>query len=180
MLFGNEIEYMYFDGRTYMNGTHFTVKDEYIATHKPNGKKIWKHARFWGTLNGPDGLYYYFARAKYSFCDLYEVSKQTEESIASLQADYAPFFTARPWELHDVIEEFTKPLMISEEEEAARQEAITRTIEHPNNDWDYPEMRFGWIVYILVLIGSLIFKQFYIPWAIATYIFYIYRKGVIG
>lgn len=183
MLFGGNgdpREFMRYNGKTYLNGTQFTVKDEYINSHTFNGKKIWKYAKFWGTTNGPSGLCYYFSRDKYSFCDLLNMGYKAPEERNACQRDYAPFFTVMAWQLSNVIEEITHPITLSDDQEEAINQAIMDMIEHPKTDWDYPELVIGWIVYIAAMVGSLIFNEFYIPWVIATYVFYQYRKGVLG
>ena len=47
------------------------------------------------------------------------------------------------------------------------------------SDFDSPVLIALWIVYILVMMGSLIFKQFYPIWPVVSYIFYEIRKGIL-
>lgn len=179
---GNHKEYMYHNGKTYLNGTKFILSDGYINNWTRNGKKIWKYAYFSGTYDGPDGRYYYFQRDKFTIDDIRKFTglKPGTKEFREFQMSYAPNVIVRPWELDFVIEEITHPITLSESEEEEKRQAIMQFIEHPNNDWDHPEMRIAWIVYVAALIGSLMFTQFYIPWAIVTYIFYKYRKGIMG
>ena len=178
---GDPREFMYYKGRTYINGTKFTLKDSYIDNWTRNGKKIWKYAKFSGTSNGPDGLYYYFEIDRFTVHDIKKITglQPGTKEFADFQMSYTPNIIVRPWELW-IIDEITEPITISEKEEEERRQMLMKFIEHPNNDWDHVEMRVAWVVYIAAMIGSLIFTQFYIPWAIVTYIFYKYRKGIMG
>ena len=94
--------------------------------------------------------------------------------------DYSPYFVVTAWELKSMIQEFTKPIKLSDVQKEAMNQAIMDMIEHPKKDWDYPELIIGWIVYIAAMVGSLIFNEFYIPWIISTCVFYVYRKGVLN
>lgn len=179
---GSHKEYMYYNGKTYLNGTKFTLNDSYIENWTYQGKKIWKYAYFSGTFNNQNGLHYYFVRDKFTIDDVKKFTglKPGTKEFREFQMSYSPVVVVRPWELSLVIEEITQPRMLSEAEEKARMDAIMQFVEHPNNDWDHPEMRIAWVVYIVAMIGSLIFTQFYILWAIATWVFYKYRKGIMG
>lgn len=177
---GDPRRFMYYNGKTYINGTKFTVKDEYISAQAKQGKNIWKYAEFWGTTNGPDGLIYYFSRYKCLNDDLLSMGyKPGTEEYIKCRRDYAATFMVRPYELNRVVEEITFPITITEQEEEARRQAIMEMIEHPKKDWDYPDLIVGWIIYIGVLIGSLIFNQFYIIWIVATFVFHTYRKRIV-
>ena len=185
MIFGGNVngdprEFMYYKGDIYINGSQFTVKDSYIENHTYNDKKIWKYAKFTGTMSGPSGVMYYFWRDKYSFCDLWDMGYTDTNERNNCLKEYAPFFVVSAYELDDVIEEFTHPIILPKEDQAIVEEAIEDIITNPKKDWDYPELRVGWLFYIVAMVGSLIFNQFYILWAIATYIFITYRKNIIN
>ena len=52
--------------------------------------------------------------------------------------------------------------------------------EHTKSDWEIPEVRRAWIIFILVFIVAFIFKDWYIQWIIrivASVIFGRYRKA---
>ena len=172
---GDWSEILYYNGDYYSNGSEVMIKDEYINTHTYNGKKIWKYAYFGNKIvhNGQTAYFFWSTRKRY--IDFMELNIDYKT-----RGDYAPYFVVYAYELSNFIEEFTRPYKMSDEQKAERERAIMYMIEHPKRDWDYPELLIGWIVYIGVLIGSLIFKEFYIPWAIATYAFYEYRKGILS
>lgn len=172
---GDFAEIMCYNGEYYSNGTEVMVSDEYINTHTYNGKKIWKYAWFGNNTIHNGQRAYVFYRSKCSCVDFYKMNIDY-----STQGDYAPFFVVYAYELASFIEKFTKPFKMSDEQKTAREQAILYMLEHPKRDWDYPELLLGWIIYTGVLIGSLMFKEFYIPWLIATYVFYEYRKGILS
>lgn len=171
--------FMYYKGDYYVNKTEVAFKDEFIKNKTYNGKKIWKYARFSNVTTLNNQTAYLFNRSKYSFCDLLSMGYDTPEERNTCKNDYAPFFVLTTSEVDCAIENFTKPIKLSKEETEAINNAIIDMIENPKTDWDYPEMRLLWVVYIAVLIGSLIFKEFYILWAVASYIFFTWRKDIV-
>lgn len=172
---GDWSEILYYNGDYYSNGSEVMIRDDYINTHTYNGKKIWKYARFGSKTTYNGQIAYVFWRTKSQCIDFYMMNLDYKT-----QNDYAPFFVVYAYELSNFIEEFTRPIKMSDEMKAAREQAIMDMIEHPKRDWDYPELLIGWIVYIGVMIGSLIFTEFYVPWIFASYAFYEYRKGVLS
>ncbi len=173
---GDWSEVLYYDGEYYSNGTEIMLTDEYINTHTYNGKKIWKYAYFNNKVVFPDGtVAYSFHASRTSWLD-YRMMGIDYNTCR----DYAPYFNIYPFQLSGAIQEFTKPITLTESQKEAVNQAIMDMIEHPKTDWDYPELVIGWIVYIIAMIGSLIFTEFYIPWLIATYIFYQYRKSILN
>ena len=178
MLFNDSRPLMYYKEEWYVKGAEIILTDSYIENHMFNGKKLWKYARFDHVTTKNNQTAYFFCRSKYSFCDLLQMGYNEAQERASCQRDYAPYFVVTNSELEWAIEEFTKPLKLSKEETEARNKAIEYIIEHPKRDWDYPELLVMWLVYIVVLLGSMIFREFYLIWIVATYIFYKLRKGI--
>ena len=172
-------EFMYYKGEWYINGTEITLTDSYMKTHKFYDKKLWKHARFHHVTQYNNQTSYFFCRCKNTFCDLVEMGYRDSKERRKCQTDYAPYFVITSSELESAIEEFTKPIKLSKQESDAIKKCIEDMIEHPKHDWDYPELIVAWIVYIVAMAGSLIFNEFYIPWIVATYIFFTYRKGIV-
>ena len=172
---GDFSEILYYEGDYYSNGTEIIVSDEYINTHTFNGKKIWKYAYFGNKTIYNGRTAYFFWASKRTWLD-----HRVLGIDYSTYNDYTPYFVVTALELPCMIQEFTKPIKLSEQHKEAVNKAIMDMIEHPKRDWDYPELLIGWIVYIIVMVGCLIFKEFYIPWIIASYIFYEYRKGVLS
>ena len=172
---GDPREFMYFNGEYYINGSEIVLSDEYIATHTFYGKPLWKYAKF-------DHKTFYNNQTAFFFC----ASRNDWLSFNGMgldpntRYDYAPYFVVTVSELSSAIKEFSKPIKLSQEETEARNKAIEELITNPKSDFDYPELIIGWILYIAALVGFLIFKEFYILWAAATFIFFKYRKGIVG
>lgn len=91
--------------------------------------------------------------------------------------DYAPYFVIEAFVLPNIIEEITKPIKLSQEETKAIFAALAA---EPKKDWEVKGIVAAWLIYIAVLIGSLIFKEFYFIWIVATYIFLKYRKEMLN
>lgn len=172
---GDFSEIMYHKGDYYSNGTEVVLTDEYINTHMFDGKKIWKYARFNDKVIRHGQTAYFFYAIKNRCLDYYRMGMDYSEIN-----DYAPYFVIYAFDIESAIQEFTKPIKLSEEQKDAWHQAIIDSIDHPKRDWDYPELLFGWIVYIAAMVGSLMFKDFYILWLVVTYIFYRYRKGIVN
>ena len=169
MLFNNSTggdprSFFYYKGDYYINGTEITLKDEYINTHSWNGKKLLKNARYdhQTTYNGQ--ISYFFSAG--SRFDWYSTEK--------IGNDYAPYFVVSAMELENAIEEVTHPIKLPREQT----EAILNNIATPKSELEDPKVIVSWLIYIAVLVGSLIFKQFYIIWIIATVLFFKYKKGL--
>lgn len=167
---GDPREFMYYNGDIYINGTEITLTDEYINNNTYNGKKIWKHAYFKCKCN-PNGLNaYMFVPIKLDWLSLHHMGLDPKA-----KDDYAPYFVIYAFSLDCAIEEITKPIKLTSEQT----DAVMKAIVEPKSDFDSPVLIGLWIVYILVMMGSLIFKQFYLIWPIVSYIFYEIRKGIL-
>lgn len=176
---GDPRSFMYYNGEYYIDGTKIALKDEFIKSRKRNGDKLlWKYARFDHQTTYKNQTAYFFCRDKFQTYELYNMGYSKEE-INACKRDYAPHFVLMAWELDSAIEEVTHPIKLSKEETTAVNNAIMDMIEHPKRDWDDPSLLTLWIIYIAVMVGSLIFNQFYIIWAIATVVFYYARKGML-
>ena len=93
--------------------------------------------------------------------------------------DYASYFIIEAYKIESVINKITKPIKLTKEENEKIQECIIDLIEHPKTDLDYPKLLAAWIIYIIIMIASLIFNQFYIIWFVASYIFFMWRKDIL-
>ena len=171
---GDPREFMYFKGEYYINGSEVVLSDDYIATHTFNDKPLWKYARFCGKVTYNNRAAYYFQASQNDWHSFYRMGLDTNSRF-----DYAPYFVITVFELDGAIKEFSKPIKLSKEEIVERENVIEEFIKNPPKDSDYPELIVGWIVYIIVMAGSLIFNDFYLLWPIITFLFYKYRKGVI-
>ena len=163
---GDPRSFFYYNGDYYINGTEIILKDEYINTHQWNGKKLWKYARY-------DHQTVYNGTVSYFFC---AGSRFDWYSIEKIGDNYAPYFVVSALELENAIEEFTHPIKLPREQTEAIMEAIT----NQKSDFNNSTLLILWIVYIAVMVGSLIFKQFYLIWAVASFLFFKYRKEMLS
>lgn len=175
---GDPRSFMYYNGEYYIDDTKIAFKDKYIETNKSHGKKIWKYARFAYQITGNNQISYLFCIDKCAMHDLFEMGYSVEE-VKTFKRDHALQVILTASELEDAIEEITYPIKLSREETTAVNNAIMDMIEHPKRDWDDPSLLALWVGYIAVMVGSLIFNQFYIIWAIASVVFYYIRKGML-
>ena len=149
------------------------LSDEYIKKQERNGKKIWKYARFGQKVNRDGVIGYVFYKHKSDWLSLRQMG------LGSNAADeYSAYFVIDAWELDGAIEEITHPFILSQEKTEAINKAISDMVEHPKHDWDDSGLLILWFLYIAALIGSLIFKDFYILWAVATFVFVKIRKDM--
>lgn len=179
MLFNNNVNgdprsFMYYKGEYYINGTEVILSDDYIHHNLFDGKKIWKYARFahQTTYNGRNA--YFFCANKMDWLSLHEMGLD-----ANVKKDYAGYFIIESYKIENIISEITKPIKLPQREHEIVDEYISNIIEHPKTDWDFPELRVAWIIYIALMAASLIFNQFYILWIIITYFFFKWRKDII-
>lgn len=167
---GDPRSFMYYKGDFYINGTEIIFSDEYIKNNNVNGKKIWPYARFDHKETNVNGVtMYYFARTKSSWLDLYEMGLEPKVS-----AEYTPFVRVEAYNVEKAIGEITHAIKLEREET----EAILQKISEPKSEFDNPQVMLLWIIYIALMIGSLIFKQFYILWIIETYLFFKIKKDL--
>lgn len=176
---GDPREFMYYKGEWYINGTEIALTETYMKYITFYDKKLWKYARFHHVTYYNNQTAYFFSICKNTCGDLYMMGYKDPKERRECQINHAPYFVITASELEYAIEEITKPIKLSQKETEAIQKGIEDMIENPKTDWDYPEMRIAWLVYIVAMVGSLIFTEFYIPWIIATYVFFTYRKGII-
>ena len=172
-------EFMHFKGEWYINGTEITLTEGYMRTHKFNGKKLWKYAKFHHVTRYNGQTAYFFCKSKCFLCDLLELGYRDLESRKAVEDDYAPYFVVTAFELEYAIDEFVKPIKLSTRESDAIQKGIENIIDESKSDWNLPELRGAWLVYIAAMIGALLFNYFYVLWIVITFIFVAYRMGVI-
>ena len=158
---GDPREFMYYKDDLYMSGTEIELSDDYINTHKWNGKRLWKYAKFNNKTTYNGATAYFFNQNKIDW---------------SVAGEYAPYFVISTFELEYAIEKVTKPLKLEREITNKVMEAVVT----PKTDFDYPILVALWVVYIVLMIACLVFTQFYIPQAILSYIFYITRKDILN
>lgn len=175
------VSYMYYDGDLYMNPTGIILKDDYINTHTFHGKKPWKYYWFSHKLvNNNNQNAYFFSIHKCSFCDLLAMGYRDVEERNEIMKNTAPYIIIPCHEIHNAIEGFTNPIKVDRKEADILMSAAVENALHPKSDFEVPGMMGLWAVYILAMIGSLIFRQFYLLWIVETLLFVYLRKGVRG
>jgi hypothetical protein len=166
--------FMFYKGEYYINGTEIVLSDEYINNKNFNGKKLWRYARF-------DHQTQYNGINAYFFCVIkFDTLSFREMNIdINTKKEYAMYFIIESYNVESAIKRILKPIKLANNDDKKIQEYIIDSIERPKTDWDYPELRIGWLIYIIVMITSLIFNQFYILWLIVSYIFFVWRKDIL-
>ena len=165
---GDPRSFMYYKGDIYINGTEITFSDDFIKNTLVDGKKIWKYARFDHQETNVYGeLVYFFSPCKFDWLSLNKMGLNP-----NVMRDYSPYVRVNAFNIESAIEEITHGIKL----ERKQTEAVLDAIATPKSDFEYPGLVILWIAYIAVLLGSLIFNQFYIIWAIATWLFLKWRK----
>lgn len=168
---GDPRSFMYYKDTYYINGTEITLKEEYIKSQMRKGEKLWKYAKYDRQVNRNGQICYFFCIAKTDWSFVRSLGMHPAEIN-----NYEHCFTIPALQLENAIDEITKPIKLSQEQHDAILKGIEKMIT--KKDWEYPELVVLWIVYILVLIGSTVFNEFYIIWLIASVIFNKMRKDI--
>ena len=71
-------------------------------------------------------------------------------------------------DINDAIEEIIRPFVVDV------------YVIKPKNDFEMPVLIKAWCIYVLILLASLVFVQFYFIWAIVSIIFFQYRKEMMN
>jgi hypothetical protein len=171
---GDPRSFMYYNGQYYINGTIVELSDQYVQNNSFQGKKIWKYARFDRQANSSGSMSYFFSAAKFDYLSLREMGLSVD-----VKKEYAHYFTIDACMAENAIQRVIRPVKLTKIEQEAMNSAFEDMITHPKKDWDYAELRFGWLAYIVILVASLIFKQFYIIWIVATFLFFAWRKDIL-
>lgn len=167
---GSPVSLFYYKEDYYYNKTEIVLADTYIKSHKFNGKPLWKYAKFDHKIMSNGKVLYFFCRCKDDWLTLRDMGID-----AKTMDEYATFFTIDAFELENAIQEILKPIKMEKEKVDKVKEAMIT----PKHDWDYPTLMFWWVIYIIAMIASLIFRQFYIIWGVASYLFFKYRKEIL-
>ena len=167
---GDPRSFMYYRGDYYINGTEIALTEQYMNSHKFYDKKLWKYAKFHHQTTYNNQLAYFFCATKLDWLSLNEIGLDIREAD-----NYAPYFVVTSMELENAIEVVTKSIKLERKEV----DMINEALAEPKYDIDNNCLVALWVVYIVVMIGSLIFRQFYILWAIASFLFFKYRKEML-
>lgn len=157
----NNEEYRYFlhKGVYYGNGTKVIFTDNFVQNYTYNGKKIWKYAWFSHRIVVNGRSMYFFNRDKtdWSFLRQNNISQQEPQTCC-------PFFVIDATLIDLAIEKITYPIIVA------------ASPKEKKSDWDDAQVIKMWFVYIGVLVASLVFKEFYLVWIIASILFFYWRK----
>lgn len=164
---GDPVSVFYYKGKYYCNRTEIALKDEFIKHSTFNEKKLWKYARFSHKIVDNGKVTYFFCRCKDNFTDIYN----TNVTMKDLD-NYAPYFTIEAFRLDHLIEEIIRPIEFTQTE--------MLDFHLPKKDSEVEGMTGLWVVYIAIMIGSLIFREFYIVWAIVTWLFIKIRNNMLN
>ena len=164
---GDPRSFFYYKGDDYINGTEIILTDEYINKHQWNGRKIWKYARYDHQVNYNGRISYFFCRSRCDWLALNGMGLDVKS-----EDDYACYFVIDALDMEKAIQEFSHPIKL----ERSETEAIKEAIVTPKSDLDNPSLMVLWLIYGAVMVGSLIFKQFYILCIIATIVFIKWRN----
>lgn len=144
-------KYFRFMNDTYTEGTIVKFKNNFCNTHTYKNKPIWPYARFSHKVIHDNILYYIF-----NICNLGPGWNR-----------YAGYCLLTEMQLEYAIEEIIEsvPILIVDKEYY--------------KDWEVEGMGWLWLIYIVVLFFSMIFKEFYLIWMVASYIFFTTRKKML-
>lgn len=172
---GDPRSFMYYNGKYYINGTIIELSDQFINNHyRLTGEKIWKYARFYNQVIKNGRLAYSFDAAKFDYLSLRQIGLNM-----SIKKEYTPYVVIEALELGFAIKEIIHPIVLSDREQEIIDASIKNLSYSQASPRDSTELRLGWISYILVMIFSLIFEQFYLIWILASVIFFKWKKGVL-
>lgn len=159
MCYENSDQYFRYRNVAYFTGTHVSFSDNFMTTYRYEGKPIWKYARFYKRINNT----YVFTRLTTDFWWLKEHNMNWDDYKKT-----CPFFILDKSLLDNAIEVIDDPI------------EVTIQALPQYKDWEVTEVMVGWVIYILVLFFSLVFKDFYIIWIAASFLFFTFRKGMLN
>ena len=145
----------YYNGNFYSCGTKIKLKQKYLDTHTYNREPIWPYAKFDNKVIRNHTTYFVF---KIADIDTHGEWRR-----------YSGYFLICATNLEDAIEKIISPVIINIKQNLA----YCQTSEKKNNE----SKVFTILIYICVLIASLIFKEFYIIWAIASFVLYKWSEN---
>lgn len=147
------LRYFYFNGQSYTTGTEVELTQDYITAHSSIGNKIWRYARF--------------VQKSYD-CKTYKMMKCRYDPYSKERTDYILYFTIPVHELEQAIKVIVKPV------------PVELVHINPKKDWEVDGMFILWIIYVVILFLSLIFKEFYLIWIATSFVFFNIRKKMLN
>ena len=148
----------------YLRGAEVTFSDDFIKHFRHENKPIWKYARFnKRVIHSRKHVTYIFTRRLTDSGWLKDHGMTWDEYNMT-----CPYFIIEEPMPDDAIEEVTKGIETS----------ISPLPRY--KDWEVAEVMIGWVIYIAVLFFSFIFREWYIAWAAASYVFFSFRKAMLN
>ena len=139
----------------YMHKTRVVLSPDYIGTHANNGKKInryaWFSHKFW---NNGECLYVFY------------LDRKSQNRDAN---KYSPCVKINSNDIDIAISEIVYPI-VKPDDVNIRFKGLHEDLT-PIKDWEVPELMIAWVVFIAFLLFTLMFKQFYLIWPIAGFVF---------
>jgi hypothetical protein len=159
----NEDLYFIYRNISYCKGTEISLTNSFIQKNSYEGNAIWKYARFCKRIVKDGKNMYFFARCPVDWYWMREnnLSRKTFEQTC-------PYFLIDDARMSNAIESIIKPIEI----------AVLPLPQY--KDYEVAGVMVGWVIYLLVLFFSLIFKEFYLIWIVASIIFFSVRKGMLN
>lgn len=153
LLYGTN-ELLEWNGNYYSTYTIFKMKESYINTHTCYGKRIWPYAALIRIIldSNKNILRYHFVPhgCKYPISQNYLGGFDVE--ISQIDSAIESVYAGKP---------MPKEMIY---------------VPQPKSDFEIPGMLTLWAIYIIVMVASMIFKDFIIIWAFASYGFFKLRK----
>lgn len=146
-------------GTGYAEGTVIKLSQNYIDKQKlKTGKKLYKYARYSHT---------YSKNGKYEFVFFSYVSHLDDECR---HREYKSYYESEPH--YGIPEEDIEEAI----EEIVKQVTIPLVKKTKKKDSECEEVLLGWVLYVLALFGSLIFREWYLVWTSGTFFFFVWRN----
>lgn len=147
-------ELLEINGNFYDKGTVIKFKKSFTDTYLSRGLKIWPYAGFSRIVLDKNGK-----KIQYTFSPYKCPSKISNEYSGWIDLNVNEFN-------NDIVEEvYRKPIS-----------ANSVRVPQPKSDFEIPGMLTLWAIYIIVMVASMIFRDFIIIWAFASYGFFKLRK----
>ena len=160
-VFSDECRHFVYKGQFYNSDTIVKLSPEYIASHRASGvgiewdgRPIYKYAIFLNRV----------PRQDYNATYIFALYDNRECTHCDLRKTYAPKFILAQNELEYAIEQIVYPVEFHE----------TRVSIDTSGMWK------AWLIYGAVFAASFVFQQWYLIAGAATYIFFAYRKKMLG
>lgn len=148
-----------------MHKTRVALSPDYIATHADNGQKINRYAWFSHKFWDQNGSCFY----------VFYLDRVGQSHIAN---KYAPVVKILSYDIETAISEIIQGIEQPEDFQI-RFKGLHEDLT-PVKDTEVPELMIAWVMFIAFLLFTLVFKQFYLIWPIAGFIFDKIRRDLLN